>query len=174
MGKLFAFFKLFELGKQVADPALWKARQVNVNTISALILGMLNLGALYGHPFPINTDMVNMISGFILSTINGALTIVTSVKIGVVPTTSDSVKTTMVPGIVSANPDTPDTSVDDSSGLVHPSIATAQKAERNLRQLANSAETAPAERYFANQALTGGSVVDSPQEKTWFDETHGG
>ena len=83
MNKLLAFWNLFKVGSSVANPELWKRRQITVTVLGAVILAVVNLAASFGYALPIDTETANAIAGGILAIINVILTITTTDKVGV-------------------------------------------------------------------------------------------
>lgn len=105
MNRIIAFFQLFQLGSQVADPAKWKSRQINANVISAFLLALVNAAPLFGVPLPFIVDpaTVNALAVGFLSVVNSVLTLATSAKIGFVPDDMPAIKTTAIPGVVASS-----------------------------------------------------------------------
>lgn len=121
MGAILAFFKLFELGQSVLDVAKWKAHQVNANTLSLFAVALLNFLPLVGVHVPasVNVDSINSFFAWALPIINSVLTIVTSDKLGVMPSSVSDARTTLFPGIIAATNISAanDSAPDQSAGL---------------------------------------------------------
>ncbi|GGX43078.1 hypothetical protein [Undibacterium squillarum] len=82
MEKLFALMRLFEAGQAVADPALWKSRQVTATAVGGVVIAGVGVARAYGIELPIDETAATAIAGGILAVVNLVLTVVTSKKIG--------------------------------------------------------------------------------------------
>lgn len=83
MNKLAAIWGLFRQGQAVADPQLWKKRQITATVLAGLILAIVNVAAAFGYPLPIDMETANAIAGGIIGIVNVILTITTTNKIGI-------------------------------------------------------------------------------------------
>lgn len=82
MDKVVALFSLLKYGQSVADPALWKQRQVNATMLAGVIMAVVNTLAVFGVAVPIDLTVANMAAGAIVSLVNVYLTYATTDKIG--------------------------------------------------------------------------------------------
>jgi len=82
MGKITALWALFRQGQSVADPALWKTRQITATVIGGLILAMVNVAASFGYAIPLDMDAANAIGAGLLALVNVLLTVSTTEKVG--------------------------------------------------------------------------------------------
>lgn len=82
MDKLIALWGLFRKGDAVSNPAAWKAGQITITMLGALVMAVLNLGKSFGYDFPIDQEAANTIGAAILAIVNGVLTVTTSKTIG--------------------------------------------------------------------------------------------
>lgn len=89
MGKLGALFDLFRKGSAVADPALWKTRQITVTLLGGVIMAAVHVGEAYGLKVPVTSNDVDAIAGTILFVVNLVLTPATSEKVGLPPRRED-------------------------------------------------------------------------------------
>lgn len=74
---------LLNKGQSVADPALWKSRQVTTNTLAAAIVAAVNVAKAFGLDIGIDTETANAIALVALAAFNGVLTITTSKTVGI-------------------------------------------------------------------------------------------
>lgn len=74
---------LLNKGQSVADPALWKSRQVTTNTLAAAIVAAVNVAKTFGLDLGIDTETANAIALVALAAFNGVLTITTSKTVGI-------------------------------------------------------------------------------------------
>lgn len=85
MEKLKAILALFRQGNAVADPALWKNRQITATVLAGLILAVINLLAAFGFSIPIDPDTANAVAAGIIGIVNVILTMTTSKTVGIAP-----------------------------------------------------------------------------------------
>lgn len=83
MKKLAAFWALLRAGKRVADPALWKSRQITVTALTAALVAALHAAQALGLDLQIDSDTINEAAVGIIALVNVVLTLVTTNKIGV-------------------------------------------------------------------------------------------
>ena len=84
MEKLLAFFTLFQKGEVIANPEVWKKRQVNVTMIGGFLVALVNLLMVLGViAIPVNIDAINTIAGGLLAIYNIVMTYITTDKIGI-------------------------------------------------------------------------------------------
>jgi hypothetical protein len=82
IGKLKALWSLMQAGKRVADPALWKSRQITVTALSAAIWAAAHMANQLGVSLPLDDETVDGIAVGVISVTNFVLTLVTTNKIG--------------------------------------------------------------------------------------------
>lgn len=85
MQKISALWALFRQGQSVADPALWKARQITGTAIGAVLLAAVNVAQAFGFEVPLDMDTANAIGAGVLGVFNVVYTIVTTDKVGLPP-----------------------------------------------------------------------------------------
>lgn len=92
MNKLFALLTLFRKGNAVADPSLWKKRQVEATMLGGVIVAGIQVLQAFGVDLPITADDATALAAGLLVLINACLTYVTTDKIGIgsVQTTTGS------------------------------------------------------------------------------------
>lgn len=83
--KLSALWALFRQGEQVADPALWKKRQIKATVLAGALLALTNVARAWGHELPIDPAAANDIAVGVIAAVNVVLTVVTTTKIGLPP-----------------------------------------------------------------------------------------
>lgn len=88
-GKLKVFFELFQKGKEVADPAKWKNRQITATMLVGLLLALVHVAKEFGYELPIDETSATSIAGGIIAIVNVILTYVTSARVGTRPTTEE-------------------------------------------------------------------------------------
>jgi len=81
--KLKAAMSLMKAGRVVADPALWKTRQITSSVLVAAIWSAINAASAFGVNVPIDAETVDAIAVALLAGVNLVLTITTTDKIGV-------------------------------------------------------------------------------------------
>jgi hypothetical protein len=74
--------ELMKAGKRVKDPAKWKARQIEVSAVVAMIWALVNSAAAVGVEVPVNAEIVDGLAVAILAVVNVVLTVTTTNKIG--------------------------------------------------------------------------------------------
>ena len=82
IGKIKALWSLMQAGKRVADPALWKSRQITVTALSAVIWAAAHAANQLGVSLPLDDETVDGIAVGVISITNFVLTLVTTNKIG--------------------------------------------------------------------------------------------
>lgn len=83
MNKLLALLTLFRKGNAVADPSLWKKRQVEATMLGGVIVALIQVLQAFGVHFPISPDDATAIAAGIIVLVNGVLTFTTTDKIGI-------------------------------------------------------------------------------------------
>lgn len=81
-GSLQNMLQLLQEGSAVADPAKWKARQVQGSAVAAVILLAANIATAVGFPLPIDPSTANSVGIAVVTLWNIALTYSTSDKVG--------------------------------------------------------------------------------------------
>lgn len=82
MNKLKAIFALFRQGSTVADPKLWKERQITGTVLAGFILAVVHVLSAFGVAVPVDIDIANAIAAGVIAVVNVILTITTTDKIG--------------------------------------------------------------------------------------------
>lgn len=85
MDRLSAIFGFLYQGASVADPALWKNRQITVTILSGVIVAALSVLRSFGVDVPLTDADISSIAVTILVVVNTVLTLTTSKKIGIPP-----------------------------------------------------------------------------------------
>lgn len=85
IGKLKALWGLFRRGQEVANPAAWKAGQIGVTAMAALLVAALQAAAAFGVAIPADENQVTAIAGGLVALVNVVLTVVTSKRVGLPP-----------------------------------------------------------------------------------------
>lgn len=83
MEKMLAFFDLFRKGSEVANPALWRSRQVTGTMLAGVIGAAVHVLELSGVGLPVVAANVDLIAGALVTVYNVALTVATSKDHGV-------------------------------------------------------------------------------------------
>ena len=83
--KLKLGFQLFRQGQEVADPKLWKERQIAANAVGALLGTAVLLAQAFGYEIPITTEELAGLALFIAGVGNWVFTVITSKKVGLQP-----------------------------------------------------------------------------------------
>lgn len=83
MGKFGALWALFQAGNAVADPALWKKRQIGVTAVAAVIVALVRVVESFGYRLPLSHDGADAIAGAVVVIVNVVLTVTTTEKLGV-------------------------------------------------------------------------------------------
>lgn len=80
-----AFFELFKRGKELANPAVWKNRQIAGNAVIGLLSAGLVIGGGFGMDVAVDQQTINAAGAgiaAIVGIINAILTAITSKKVG--------------------------------------------------------------------------------------------
>lgn len=80
--KIKALWSLFRRGEAVADPALWKSRQVEASALVGVILAAVEVCRAFGLDLPVDEASAAAVAGGVLAVVNIVLTVVTTDKIG--------------------------------------------------------------------------------------------
>ena len=83
--KIKGLWNLMQAGKAVADPALWKNRQITVTALVAVLMAVVQLSKGSAYELPIDEDTATAIAGGLLAVVNVVLTLSTSEKVGFKP-----------------------------------------------------------------------------------------
>lgn len=78
-------FRVFRAGEEVADPALWKARQIDVNKIVILLAAVAQLAKAAGYETHLDSETIAYLAAGILAVVNWGFTLATSSKVGIGP-----------------------------------------------------------------------------------------
>jgi hypothetical protein len=92
MGKLWALFSLFRKGAVVADPALWKTRQIEATTLAGVLVALVQTLEAFNVTLPFNADDATVVATAVLVVVNGVLTVTTTDKVGLPAAPSDQPK----------------------------------------------------------------------------------
>lgn len=84
MGKITALWALFRQGQSVADPALWKTRQITATVLAGVLVALVNVAHAFGLEIPLDMDTANAIAAGAIGVVNLVLTITTSEKVGLI------------------------------------------------------------------------------------------
>lgn len=76
-------WRVFKAGEQVADPSVWKAHQVTVNQVAAVLAAAIALMKGLGHDPHLDDPTVVYLAGGIYAVVNWLLTVATTRKIGI-------------------------------------------------------------------------------------------
>lgn len=86
MKKLLAFLSVFRKGRQVANPAAWKAGQITGSVLAGLLGAIVALTKVFGYELPLSDDQLLAIGSAIVAIvglfISPAITTATSEKVG--------------------------------------------------------------------------------------------
>ena len=93
MKKLLAFFSVLKKGRQVANPAAWKAGQITGSVLAGLLGAVVALAKVYGYELPLNDEQLLAIGSAIVAIVglflSPAITVASTEKVGL-PTTGSS------------------------------------------------------------------------------------
>ena len=105
MSKLIALLDLFRKGGAVADPALWKSRQIKATLLLPTFGALVAVLRAFGLEVPLDdTQITQLVTGLVVL-INCLLTVSTTDKVGL-PARPDSDPPSRFPEIQDPNPDT--------------------------------------------------------------------
>jgi hypothetical protein len=86
MGKLLAFFSVLRKGRQVANPAAWKAGQITGSVLAGLLGAIVALAKVYGYELPLNDEQLLAIGSAIVAIVglflSPAITVASTEKVG--------------------------------------------------------------------------------------------
>ena len=85
IGKIKAFWALFQAGQRVADAAKWKTRQIEVTALAAVLWGAIHVAESFGIEVPVGGETVDAVAVGVIALVNGVLTVITTNKIGLQP-----------------------------------------------------------------------------------------
>ena len=105
MNKLLALLDLFRKGNAVADPALWKSRQIKATLLLPVFGALIAVLRAFGLEVPLDdTQITQLVTGLVVL-LNLLLTLTTTDKVGL-PAKPDSDPPSRFPDIQDPNPDT--------------------------------------------------------------------
>lgn len=105
MNKLLALLDLFRKGNAVADPALWKSRQIKATLLLPTFGALVAVLRAFGLEVPLDdTQITQLVTGLVVL-LNLLLTLTTTDKVGL-PAKPDSDPPSRFPDIQDPNPDT--------------------------------------------------------------------
>ena len=90
MNKLLPILLLFKQGHAVADPKVWKNRQITITALGAFLVALFQVLKAFGVEIPVDEEIANTIAAGVLAVFNIVLTLVTTDKIGL-PSKPDEV-----------------------------------------------------------------------------------
>ena len=82
MNKLMAFLSLFRKGQQIANPTLWKSRQITGTMVGVFLIALAQAASTMGYSLPMDEGTAATIGAGIVGMYNLVLTIITSRKAG--------------------------------------------------------------------------------------------
>ena len=85
MKKLFALLALFRQGAAVADPALWKKRQITATVLLPFFAALVATARAFGHELPVTDEEILQVVTGLVVVINLVLTVTTSRHVGLPP-----------------------------------------------------------------------------------------
>jgi len=80
--KIKAVLGLFRAGRRVADPALWKTRQITTSVLVAAIWSAIHAAGAMGITVAVDAETVDAVAVAVLAVVNCVLTVTTTDKIG--------------------------------------------------------------------------------------------
>jgi len=80
--KIKAAMELMKVGKVIADPAKWKARQITSSMLVAAIWAAVSAANAFGVEVPVDAETVDTVAVATLAVVNLVLTVATTDKIG--------------------------------------------------------------------------------------------
>ena len=92
LDKIKGLWALMQAGKAVADPALWKTRQITVTMLVAVLMAVVQLAKGFGYELPIDENTATALAGGVLAIVNVVLTLSTSDKVGFKPENTEDTK----------------------------------------------------------------------------------
>lgn len=82
IAKIKAAIALMKVGRSVADPAKWKARQITVTALTGAIWAAVQAAEAFGYAIPVDEAALDSVAVGVLALVNWVLTLSTSEKIG--------------------------------------------------------------------------------------------
>lgn len=82
LDKLKGLWNLMQAGKAVADPALWKSRQIKTTMLVAVLMAVVQLAKGFDYELPVDENTATAIAGGFLAVVNVILTLTTSKTVG--------------------------------------------------------------------------------------------
>jgi hypothetical protein len=83
--KISAFWNLFRQGEAVADPRLWKTRQITVTAVAGFLMALVATAKALGYEIPFDQDAANAVGAGVIAVANVVLTLISSKTVGVLP-----------------------------------------------------------------------------------------
>ena len=80
LAKIKAAYGVMQAGKSVADPALWKGRQITASAITTILWAVVRFAEAFGFPVPIDGEVIDALAVVILWAVNFVLTLATTKK----------------------------------------------------------------------------------------------
>lgn len=82
MNKLLPILLLFKQGHAVADPKVWKNRQITATVLGAFLIALVQVLKAFGVEIPVDEEIANTVAAGVLAVFNIVLTLVTTDKVG--------------------------------------------------------------------------------------------
>lgn len=82
MGKLIALWRVFRKGDAVADPAKWKAGQITVTAVAALLVALVQAAGAFGIEVTADENQIATVAAGVIAVVNILLTVATTKTIG--------------------------------------------------------------------------------------------
>ena len=83
LAKIKALWNVLQKGKEVADPQIWKRRQVTSTLLGGAIIAVVQLAKAFDYDLQIDEDTVTAIAGGIIAFVNWVGTLATTTKVGI-------------------------------------------------------------------------------------------
>ena len=104
MSKIIAILDLFRYGGEVANAESWKRGQVTVNSLVALLAALVAMSRAFGYDIPVSNDGIAAIAGGLFAAVNLVFTVVSSSRVGLLPTKVQPEPVSDVSGAVEPEP----------------------------------------------------------------------
>ena len=83
IAKIKALWDVLQKGKEVADPEIWKRRQVTSTLLGGAIIAVVQLAKAFDYDLHIDEDTVTAVAAGVVAIVNYFLTLSTTTKIGI-------------------------------------------------------------------------------------------
>jgi len=83
INKIKMLWEVVQLGKSVADPEKWKKKQIQVNVLGGLFIGVAQLAKAFNYDIYLDEDTATTIAAAVIAAFNWYWTLATSTKVGV-------------------------------------------------------------------------------------------